>query len=88
MKGSIYHTKRHLVGEFRNVTKCTKVPEPTREEIREYMANKKEVKEKVNLLPDTNAMIDEEEEDYGAMEVGRARASMLTIDFGSQPSVS
>lgn len=63
-KGGISRMKQHFVGGFRNTTSCKKCPEHVKEEIKEYMQRKKEVKNNV-LLPDFEDLEfgeDEEEE--------------------------
>ncbi|XP_019226720.1 PREDICTED: uncharacterized protein LOC109208135 [Nicotiana attenuata] len=39
--GGINRAKQHLVGNFRNTTKCTKCPHEVREELKAYMEEKK-----------------------------------------------
>lgn len=41
MKDGVYRAKQHLVGGYQNVIGCKNVPEPIREESREYNSKKK-----------------------------------------------
>ena len=62
-KGGIYRLKQHLAGGYRSVTACQKYPEHVRDEMMEYMVKKKEDKEQMNLVHDSNEMTDFDEED-------------------------
>lgn len=44
MKGGVRRVKEHLVGGFRNVTKCNKCPPHVRDEIVEFMKKKEDAK--------------------------------------------
>ncbi|XP_028078208.1 uncharacterized protein LOC114280076 [Camellia sinensis] len=61
MNGGACRVKQHLVGGYRNVTKCVRCLTEVRDEISEFMAKKKQVKEQINLMPDFDDMIDEED---------------------------
>ncbi|GMP35730.1 hypothetical protein CsSME_00008071 [Camellia sinensis var. sinensis] len=50
-----------MLREYRNVTKCVRCPTEVRDEISEFMAKKKQVKEQINLMPDFDDMVDEED---------------------------
>ncbi|XP_028093255.1 general transcription factor IIF subunit 1-like [Camellia sinensis] len=75
--GGVYRVKQHLVGGSRNVTVCQKCPLDVREEIKEYMGNKKTQKDQMNLLPHIDEMNNdfEEDEDDIAYEIQRPRGS-------------
>lgn len=69
-KGGVYRMKQHLVGGYRNVTACTKCPDHVKEEIKEYMSKKKDIKEQRNLIVDIDVEdYDIEDEDEGSVSV-------------------
>lgn len=43
MEGGVYRAKQHLVGGFRNIIGCKKVPEPVKEDMKNYMLKKRSV---------------------------------------------
>ncbi|CAL9232866.1 unnamed protein product [Arabidopsis halleri] len=49
--GGISRHKQHLVGGFRNATKCKECPEHVREEIKAFMMRKAELKAAVQMTP-------------------------------------
>ena len=51
-KGGIHRAKQHQVGNFKNSTKCLKCPDHVREELAQYMAEKKSEKENYDKMPD------------------------------------
>ncbi|XP_030931075.1 uncharacterized protein LOC115956954 [Quercus lobata] len=51
-KGGIHRAKQHQVGNFKNSTKCLKCPDHVREELAQYMAEKKSDKENYDKMPD------------------------------------
>ncbi|KAK8632410.1 hypothetical protein V6N13_072802 [Hibiscus sabdariffa] len=64
-KGGEYLMKQHLVGGFKNVTKCPQCPEHIREEVKNFMLKKEEVKT-TNLMSSQDFSYgadDQEEED-------------------------
>ena len=69
-KGGIYRHKQHLVGGYRNATACKRYLPNVAEEIRNYMAKRKELKEQMNEIPDFDEIgeEDEDEEDTDALE--------------------
>ena len=50
-KGGIFRAKQHLVGGFRNTKECPKCPPSVKEEIREYMQKKKNIRDERNMTP-------------------------------------
>ena len=65
---SVCRAKQHLAGGYRNVKECPRCPRHERVEIQEYINNKKEKKENMNLLPDFDNT-DEDEDDAEEIEV-------------------
>ncbi|KAK9018261.1 hypothetical protein V6N11_001239 [Hibiscus sabdariffa] len=63
-KGGAYRMKQHLVGGFKNVTKCPQCPEHIREEVKNFMLKKEEVKA-TNLMSsqDFSYDVDDQEEE-------------------------
>ncbi|KAK8557659.1 hypothetical protein V6N12_009888 [Hibiscus sabdariffa] len=63
-KGGVYRMKQHLVGGFKNVTKCPQCPEHIREEVKNFMLKKEEVKA-TNLMSsqDFSYDVDDKEEE-------------------------
>ncbi|GFP84403.1 hypothetical protein PHJA_000584100 [Phtheirospermum japonicum] len=61
LNGGVCRVKQHLVGGFKNVTKCPRCPEKVREECRVFMANKKQDKEQFNKFIDIDDMVDDED---------------------------
>ena len=51
-KGGIHRAKQHQVGNFKNSTKCLKCPDHVREELAQYMEEKKNDKENYDKMPD------------------------------------
>ena len=51
-KGGIHRAKQHQVGNFKNSTKCLKCPDHVREELAQYMEEKKSDKENYDKMPD------------------------------------
>ncbi|GAV56877.1 LOW QUALITY PROTEIN: DUF659 domain-containing protein, partial [Cephalotus follicularis] len=70
-KGGICHMKQHFIGGYRNTSVCKKCPEHVKEEIREYMKRKKEVKKHTNILPalDDFENGDDDEEDIEEIDL-------------------
>lgn len=58
-KGGACRMKQHLVGGFRNVTKCPSCPEHIREEVKEFMIKKAQTKSLSNMTPLVNLESDE-----------------------------
>ncbi|KAL2940673.1 Protein CHROMATIN REMODELING 24 [Bienertia sinuspersici] len=50
-KGGVYCLKQHLVGGFRNVTKCPTCLEHVREEVKVFMIKKAEAKNVSQMMP-------------------------------------
>ena len=51
-KGGIHRAKQHQVGNFKNSTKCLKCLDHVREELAQYMEEKKSDKENYDKMPD------------------------------------
>ena len=51
-KGEIHRVKQHQVGNFKNTTECLKCPDHVREELAQYMAEKKIEKENYDKMLD------------------------------------
>ena len=49
--GGINRFKKHLVGGYSDVKKCPKCPELVRDELREYMMKKKDIRNKMDSIP-------------------------------------
>lgn len=74
----VYRVKQHLSGGYRNVTSCNKCPNHIKEEIREYMSKKKELKVQrsfVQEVEDVELTFDEEEDDDLEVNNPRKRLS-------------
>uniref|UniRef100_A0A9I9DRG0 BED-type domain-containing protein n=1 Tax=Cucumis melo TaxID=3656 RepID=A0A9I9DRG0_CUCME len=80
-KGRVYRLKHHLVGGYRNDTACRKCPDHMKEEIKDYMSKKKEIKEQRNLIVDIDVQdYGIEDEDEGSVSVNnRATSSGLSL---------
>ncbi|KAA0032269.1 uncharacterized protein E5676_scaffold1327G00190 [Cucumis melo var. makuwa] len=75
-KGGVYRLKQHLVGSYRNVTACRKCPDHVKEEIKDYMSKKKEIKEQRNLIVDIDVQdYGIEDEDEGSISVNNRATS-------------
>ncbi|KAK8524842.1 hypothetical protein V6N12_029696 [Hibiscus sabdariffa] len=61
-KGGAYRMKQHLVGGFKNVTKCPQCPEHIREEVKNFMLKKEEVKA-TNLMSSQDFSYDANDQD-------------------------
>ncbi|XP_056687242.1 uncharacterized protein [Spinacia oleracea] len=61
-KGGINRLKQHLAGGYRNITECKKCPEHVREEIIEFMAQKKNARETIDMTHEHD-MTDFDDED-------------------------
>ncbi|XP_021855425.1 uncharacterized protein [Spinacia oleracea] len=66
-KGGAYRLKQHLVGGFRNVTKCYSCPEHVKEEVKFFMIKKQQAKVGGQMLPrvtqsDVDGCNDDEED--------------------------
>ena len=48
----VYRVKHHLAGGFQNVTSCPKCPPEVRQEIRDFMSQKKSMKEQLHMMTD------------------------------------
>ena len=68
--------KQHLVGGYRNATACRKCPDHVKEEIKDYMSKKKEIKEQRNLIVDIDVQdYGIEDEDEGSISVNNRATS-------------
>lgn len=70
--------RQHLVGGYRNATTCRKCLDHVKEEIKEYMSKKEEIKEQRNLIVDISAGdygIEDEEEDEMSVSNSNKRAA-------------
>ncbi|KAK4581650.1 hypothetical protein RGQ29_025008 [Quercus rubra] len=70
-KGGIHRAKQHQVGNFKNSTKCLKCPDHVREELAQYMAEKKSEKENYDKMldfDDIDNMIEIEDVDDDEVE--------------------
>ncbi|KAA0041802.1 hypothetical protein E6C27_scaffold61G001320 [Cucumis melo var. makuwa] len=75
-KGGVYRLKQHLVGGYRNAIACKKCPDHVKEEIRDYMSKKKEIKEQRNLIVDIDVQdYGMEDEDEGSISVNNRATS-------------
>ncbi|TYK16403.1 uncharacterized protein E5676_scaffold21G001980 [Cucumis melo var. makuwa] len=75
-KGGVYRLKQHLVGGYRNATACRKCPDHVKEEIKDYMSKKKEIKEQRNLIVDIDVQdYGIEDEDEGSISVNNRATS-------------
>ncbi|KAA0068068.1 hypothetical protein E6C27_scaffold238G00160 [Cucumis melo var. makuwa] len=75
-KGGVYRLKQHLVGGYRNAIACKKCPDHVKEEIRDYMSKKKEIKEQRNLIVDIDVQdYGMEDEDEGSINVNNRATS-------------
>ncbi|XP_028085221.1 uncharacterized protein LOC114286269 [Camellia sinensis] len=61
MNGGVFRVKQHLVGGYRNVIKCPRCPTEVSNEVADYMAKKKQLKDQLNLMPDFDEMVNEED---------------------------
>ncbi|TYK04958.1 hypothetical protein E5676_scaffold143G001770 [Cucumis melo var. makuwa] len=88
-KGGVYRLKQHLVGGYRNATACRKCPDHVKEEIKDYMSKKKEIKEQRNLIVDIDVQdYDIEDEDEGSISVNnRATSSGSSLKKPRQKGV-
>ncbi|KAL4586316.1 hypothetical protein LXL04_010952 [Taraxacum kok-saghyz] len=70
-KGGASRMKQHLVGGFRNATKCKNCPEHVRKEIKDYMIKKREMKDTIEMVSRMEDLDDYygEEDDEDCMEV-------------------
>lgn len=59
--GGITRIKQHFVGGSRNTTICRKCPPEVKEEIGQYMNKKEEAKKHVNVIPDFDDMMNDED---------------------------
>ena len=62
-KGGAYRMKQHLVGGFRNVTKCARCPEHVREEVQAFMIKKAQAKNESEMYPMESQFVDVDEYD-------------------------
>ncbi|XP_050940902.1 uncharacterized protein LOC127149443 [Cucumis melo] len=75
-KGGVYRLKQHLVGGYRNVTACRKCSDHVKEEIKDYMSKKKQIKEQRNLIVDIDVQdYGIEDEDEGSISVNNRATS-------------
>ncbi|KAA0053508.1 uncharacterized protein E6C27_scaffold190G00650 [Cucumis melo var. makuwa] len=75
-KGGVYRLKQHLVGGYRNAIACKKCSDHVKEEIRDYMSKKKEIKEQRNLIVDIDVQdYGMEDEDEGSISVNNRATS-------------
>ncbi|KAA0062060.1 hypothetical protein E6C27_scaffold89G004020 [Cucumis melo var. makuwa] len=88
-KRGVYRLKQHLVGGYRNATACRKCPDHVKEEIKDYMSKKKEIKEQRNLIVDIDVQdYDIENEDEGSISVNnRATSSGSSLKKPRQKGV-
>lgn len=61
--GGIYRFKYHLIGGDRNVTSCPKCPPDVREEIKNFVEKKKEIKSQMVHQPMVNNLDDDDDDD-------------------------
>lgn len=71
--GGVQRAKQHIVGGFRNVTQCSMVPPNVREEIKDFMLKKAEIKATTQMMPPPGTSYDDY--DYGEEEEVEAFAS-------------
>ncbi|KAG7567725.1 Leucine-rich repeat [Arabidopsis thaliana x Arabidopsis arenosa] len=69
--GGVQRAKQHIVGGFRNVTQCSLVPCIVREEIKDFMLKKAEIKAITQMMPPPGTSYD----DYDYEEEVEALAS-------------
>lgn len=83
--GGVYRVKQHLAGNYTSVITCPKCPAHVREEIREYMAKKKEEKNLMNMVPDFDEMPNDLEEDEDdIVEIVRKRSMASSSQSSTQ----
>lgn len=94
MKGGVRRVKEHIVGGFRNVTKCAKCPPHVREEIIAFMKKKEDAKV-TNLMTRMHDFEDldfGEEEEQGYEEVasslGKKKGSNVSESSGASSRVA
>ncbi|KAK4423206.1 hypothetical protein Salat_1903400 [Sesamum alatum] len=75
--GGITRQKQHLTGGFRNSKPCPKCSEHVREEIRNYMAKKKDLKDQMDAIPHFDDIAEEQEQ---------WEAQQQNISYGKRPS--
>ncbi|TYK20918.1 hypothetical protein E5676_scaffold284G00600 [Cucumis melo var. makuwa] len=88
-KGGVYRLKQHLVGGYRSATACRKCPDHVKEEIKDYMSKKKEIKEQRNLIVDIDVQdYGIEDEDEGSISVNnRATSSGSSLKMSRRKGV-
>ena len=72
--GGAYRAKLHIVGGNRNVMPCTKCPPHVKEEVREFIAKKKELKDQMNMVPDFDDLdndLEDDEDDIAFVEINQ-----------------
>lgn len=67
-KGGITRLKQHLVGGYRNTTKCAKCPVEVSTTLKEHMQKKSSDKELQKQLPSFDTIFDVEDDEYDEME--------------------
>lgn len=68
-KDEIFHHKEPLMGNFKNVVRCSKCSDVVREEIRRCVKGKKDLKHQILHQPDVTNHDDDDDEE---MEEGEA----------------
>ncbi|KAG7559540.1 hypothetical protein ISN45_Aa05g011330 [Arabidopsis thaliana x Arabidopsis arenosa] len=75
--GGVQRAKQHIVGGFKNVTQCSIVPPNVREEIKDFMLKKAEIKATTQMMPPPSSSYDdydyEEEEEVEALASKRGQ---------------
>ena len=76
MNEGIYRAKLHIVGGDRNVMSCTKCSLHVKEEVREFIAKKKELKDQMKIVSnfdDLDNDWEDDEDDIAFVEVNKRR---------------
>ncbi|XP_073122785.1 uncharacterized protein [Henckelia pumila] len=86
--GGIYRHKLHLVGGNRNVKECSKCPEHVKEEIKEFIKKKSNLKNQMNDIPHLDDIVDlEDDEDEDDLQTKRKGKRPISGSSGLGPTV-
>ncbi|XP_052203350.1 uncharacterized protein LOC127808780 [Diospyros lotus] len=87
-KGGVYRAKQHIVGGFRNTTKCNQCPAHVHEEIKEYMLRKSKGNARTNIHEidafDEDDVDDTEVQSHGKRASSSQNSNQITTKRAKQ----
>lgn len=89
-KGGVCRAKQHIVGGYRNVDACKNCPTHVKEEIKEYIAKKKQEKEQTKLVPNFDEAVFEDDDhgDEDVVEIGHDGKRVMTSSGSKSSNVT